>query len=270
MPTFMDRHNAPDATLGDIAEAHRLDLEAQEAHGVRFLSYWFDPDHGLAFCLVDAPDSEALMKVHAAAHGAIPAEILEVDVDEVVAYLGQASEPAPDSPEFEGHRPDSAFRTLMFTDLVDSTTLSIHLGDAKAIDLLEQHDQAISNAVGPENGRIVKHTGDGFLISFDRIDAALRAAVRIQREVSAISELLSVKVGINPGNPVERGDDLFGLTVQMAARVCGLADGGQILVSGIVLELCTDPDLRKCFIDRGRMAAKGLGVLQVYELPWRE
>ncbi|MDX1624227.1 MAG: DUF4242 domain-containing protein [Gemmatimonadota bacterium] len=267
MPIYMDRHNAEGATFADMAEAHRLDLREQRAHDVRFLAYWFDPERGLAFCLVEAPDATAVKDVHDASHGAVPSDIVEVDLDEVLAFLGRASEPDEGDPAAREFRPDSAFRTIVFTDIAGSTALTQRLGDAGAMELLERHDEAIRRAVADGGGRIVKHTGDGFMISFDRVDDALRAAIRIQREAASLHELLSVKIGINPGNPIGRGEDLFGTAVQIAARLCDLAQAGQVLVAGIVHELCDDPDLADRFVDRGRVPLKGLeSALQVYEV----
>jgi class 3 adenylate cyclase len=269
MPTYMDRHNAPDATYDAMAEAHRLDLDLQERYDVRFLAYWFDPHRGLAFCLADAPSAEAMKQVHAASHGAIPSDIREVDLKEVVALLGRATEPDQSDPTAKEFRPDSAFRAILFTDMIDSTALTLHLGDAGAVELLERHDRAISAAVTLHGGRIVKHTGDGFMISFDDVDNALRASIRIQNEVSSLHELLSIRVGINAGNPIERDGDFFGLTIQLTARVCEHAEAGQILVSGILHELCEDSSIADRFIDRGRVQLKGFSnALQVYELDY--
>ena len=270
MPTFMDRHNAPGVNQEAMAEAHRLDLEVQERYDVRFLAYWFDPQRELAFCLANAPNAEAMKQVHAASHGAIPSDIREVDLQEVVAFLGRATEPDSGDPAAKDFRPDSAFRAILFTDMIDSTPLTLHLGDAGAVELLERHDRAIAAAIAPHGGRIVKHTGDGSMISFDDVDSALHASIRIQNDVSALHELLSIRVGINAGNPIERGDDLFGMTVQLTARVCEHAEAGQILVSGILHELCSDSGFADRFIDRGRIQMKGFqSALQVYELDWR-
>jgi hypothetical protein len=69
MPLFVDRHDLPDATAADIAEAHLRDREVQERFGVRFVTYWFEEGAGSAFCLVEAPDKEAVEAAHGAAHG---------------------------------------------------------------------------------------------------------------------------------------------------------------------------------------------------------
>ena len=89
MPIFMDRHNIEGETAAGIAEAHRKDLEIQDQYGVKFLTYWFDQERGTTFCLIDAPDAESARNVHEAAHGAIPQDIIPVDISAVEAFLGR-------------------------------------------------------------------------------------------------------------------------------------------------------------------------------------
>ena len=65
-------------TLDDVAKAHAADLQAQDAHGVHYLRYWVDQEHGKIFCLVDAPDADAAATVHREAHGLVADEIYPV------------------------------------------------------------------------------------------------------------------------------------------------------------------------------------------------
>ena len=58
MPIFMDRHDMRGATAENIAEAHRKDLEIQDKYGVKYMTYWYDPERSTGFCLVEAPDAE--------------------------------------------------------------------------------------------------------------------------------------------------------------------------------------------------------------------
>jgi class 3 adenylate cyclase len=271
MPIYVDRHNASGASRSDMAEAHRRDLEAQTEHGVSFLAYWFDIQRELVFCLAEAPSGDAVGEVHRVAHGNVPSQIIEVNMQEARSFLGRTSD--PDSPELI----DSGYRTILFTDLVGSTAISLEVGDLKAMELLGIHDRIVAEAVTREGGRVVKHTGDGILSCFDRVDAALRAGIRIQRELEVeasradAAEVLAVRIGINPGNPVERSDDIFGVAVQVAARLCSLAEPGQILVSGVVREeLVEDRDLSARLLDVGRKPIRGLvSALQVYRVEWR-
>lgn len=79
MPLFMDVHEHVDGlTKEAVAGAHQRDLEVQDAHGVKYLQYWFNEDTGKVFCLVDAPDADAATAVHREAHGLVADSITPV------------------------------------------------------------------------------------------------------------------------------------------------------------------------------------------------
>ena len=92
-------------------------------------------------------------------------------------------------------------------------------------------------------GREVKHTGDGIMAAFNSAACAVKAAslmraAEAEHNGSGAEHPVSVRIGISAGEPVEQGHDLFGSTVQLAARLCAQADPGQILVSNVVADLC--------------------------------
>lgn len=79
MALFMDIHKAVDGlTAQAVAEAHKKDLEKQSAYGVKYLKYWFNEKDGTVFCLSEAPDKDAALRVHKEAHGLMPDDIIEV------------------------------------------------------------------------------------------------------------------------------------------------------------------------------------------------
>lgn len=78
MPLYMDIHHLPGVKAAAVADAHELDLQKQDEHGVHYLHYWVNEEEGKVFCLVDAPDAEAAHAVHRAAHGLVADEIFEV------------------------------------------------------------------------------------------------------------------------------------------------------------------------------------------------
>jgi hypothetical protein len=79
MALFIDVHNhIPGLTKDAVAGAHKLDLENQDKHGVKYLQYWFNEGTGQVFCLVEAPDKEAAIRVHREAHGLVADQIIEV------------------------------------------------------------------------------------------------------------------------------------------------------------------------------------------------
>ena len=71
MPIFMDRHDLTGMSAEDLAQAHQMDLEIQDEFGVKFMTYWFDEVRKTAFCLVQAPNKQALQDMHNEAHGAV-------------------------------------------------------------------------------------------------------------------------------------------------------------------------------------------------------
>lgn len=79
MPLYMDVHRDVDATLEEVEDAHELDLETQDAHGVRYKRFWMDEDSGTVFCLFEGPSKEAGETVHDEAHGLTADEIYEVE-----------------------------------------------------------------------------------------------------------------------------------------------------------------------------------------------
>jgi class 3 adenylate cyclase len=240
MPIFLDRHDLKGLTAADIAEAHRQDLETQTRYGVRFLTYWFDEARGNGFCLIDAPDSDTAMRVHHEAHGNVATDVLEVDLSAVEAFLGRVSDPAPSGAKAELAF-DAALRAIMFTDIVDSTAMTARLGDARAVEMVRAHDALVRRALKDKRGREVKHTGDGIMAAFDDATAAVECARAIQQAFEAFNlasrEKLRVRIGLDAGEPVEDSNDLFGATVQMAARLCQAAEPEGILVSPAVREL---------------------------------
>jgi class 3 adenylate cyclase len=124
--------------------------------------------------------------------------------------------------------------------------------------LLEVHDTIVRDALGASGGREVKHTGDGIMACFVSTVAAVRCATRIQRalaEHEQANRTVKVRIGAAAGEPVENHRDLFGSTVQLAARLCSHAQPEQSLVSNAVAELCIGKGLT--FQDLGEISLKG-------------
>ena len=266
MPTYMDRHDGVDASEADVAALHYEDVRVQAKHGVQYLSYWFDPDMHSVFCFVDAPSKEAAEAVHAEAHGDIASRIIEVQGPSVVNFLG----PLPSDPEVDGNA-GSGFRTILFTDIVDSTRLTQQLGDQAARELMRVHDVIVRHALLETAGKEVKHTGDGIMASFTSCDAALDAAVLIQRRLYAhmqdAEHRFEVRIGISAGEPVTEHNDLFGAAVQLAARACAIADVSSIFVSVEVRDSCNGAT--RVFTERGPFELKGFAdPIPLFEVSW--
>lgn len=267
MPLFMDRHDVPGVTAADIAAAHVRDLEVQDRFGVRFITYWFEEDAECGFCFVEAPDKESVEAAHREAHGLIPAQVIEVDQAAVRGFFGRLNTHPPGEPYV-----DSAFRAILFTDIVDSTRLTQQLGDVAAMRVLKEHDSIVRSLVARFGGTEIKHTGDGIMAAFDSAVRAVGAATQIQLALDerggAARAQLRVRIGVAAGEPVTEQDDLFGAAVQQAARLCACAQPDCIIVSTGVHDLCRGKSIK--FSDRRHVNAKGFDEpIAHFEVKWR-
>jgi class 3 adenylate cyclase len=254
MALFLDRHKAPGATAQDIAAAHQLDVAVQDKYHVRYLTYWFDEDAGAVFCLAEGADRQSLEAVHREAHGLVAESVIEVEAGPIGAFLG----PLPQHPTGTAYV-DSAVRAIVFTDLCDSTQQTQELGDDGFMPLLREHDRIVRSALAAKGGREVKHTGDGIMASFTSVVAAVECGITTQDSIRLrnreAERPIHVRIGISVGEPVTEGGDLFGATVQLSARLCGVAAGGCIAVSTAVRELCVGKGFR--FNPMGDFELKG-------------
>lgn len=270
MPIIMDRHDIKDSTAEDVAVAHQKDLKIQSEYNCKALTYWFDEQRGTAFCLFDAPSAESVKELHSAAHGLVPSDVIEVELSEVVAFLGRVSNPEP-----TGEAPirDPAFRALLFTDVVDSTGITRRLGDDAAANVFQSHNTIIREALLANEGSEIDNAGDGFLSSFRSAESAVKCAIAIQRGLQALDKSklgvsIEVRVGIGAGEPVAVGPKLFGTVVNQTARICSHAKPGQILVSKAVRDLCVDRKL--IFSNIGFVELKGFpDAIELDEVIWK-
>jgi class 3 adenylate cyclase len=256
MPIFLDRHDMVDQSAEETAKLHLKDLEVQEQYGVKFLTYWYDAERRTTFCLVDAPDKETADRVHAEAHGHVANQMIEVDLSAVEAFLGRIHDPPTARSKAID---DSAFRAIMFTDMVGSTELTSRLGDAMSMELLRAHDAIIRRCLERYHGSEVKHLGDGIMASFEDAPASVNCAIEILEELASYNENsrspISIRIGIDAGEPVVERNDLFGSVVQKAARICDGADKDSILVSQDLRDACAGADL--VFSNKGAKELKG-------------
>jgi class 3 adenylate cyclase len=131
--------------------------------------------------------------------------------------------------------------TLLFTDLKGSTAIYERVGDLRAYDLVRRHFSALRDVAAAEGGAIVKTIGDAIMASFADPESAMRAAVRMSRAVEQVGEgelLLKIGAHTGPAIAVELNDrlDYFGRTVNIAARVQGIAGPGEIVCTEAVHE----------------------------------
>jgi class 3 adenylate cyclase len=276
MPTFMDIHAIPGGVSAkDVADAHHKDVAIQDKYGVKFHKYWVNEKTGKVFCLCHAPDAESAERVHREAHGLMPERVIQVEPEMAELFMGSTEtnrEGAVLIPSGSADDRDLGIRTILFTDIVESTSLTQRIGDEAAMEVVELHDAIVRDALRDLGGREIKHLGDGIMASFISAAAAVKCAARVQNEIAKrahekTDQPVRIRVGIAAGEPVERHDDLFGVTVQLASRLCSHAAADQIVVSNVVAELCAGKALP--FEDLGEVNLKGFeNPVRAHAVTW--
>jgi class 3 adenylate cyclase len=198
----------------------------------------------------------------------------------VADFIGEAG-----VERYAEHSP-GALRTILFTDIEGSTAMTQRLGDAKAREVLREHERITREALKAHGGSEVKTMGDGFMASFGSAVKALECAITIQTAFDerntgvgagfepAPTEPIRVRIGLNAGEPIAEDDpdgrgDLFGTAVIRAARIAALAQGGEILAANVVRELAEGKGF--LFGDRGEVALRGFDdPVRLFEVRWRE
>ncbi|WP_169400836.1 adenylate/guanylate cyclase domain-containing protein [Thalassobaculum salexigens] len=161
---------------------------------------------------------------------------------------------------------------LMFTDLKGSTALYERIGDASAYHLVREHFAYLGRIVRGHRGAIVKTIGDSVMAAFAEPADAVRAALDVQQGTEAFNrdqggEAISIKIGVHAGASiaVTLNDrlDYFGSMVNLAARVQGLAAGGEVVVSG---QLAQDPSVAPLVAEGRRERARVRGIAEPVEV----
>lgn len=149
--------------------------------------------------------------------------------------------------------------TVVFTDIVGSTQRAAELGDERWRQLLAEHHAIVREQIRRFRGREVDTAGDGFLIAFDGAARAVQCAMAVREHLRRIG--LDVRAGVHAGECEESGGQLVGIAVHIGARVLGIAEPGEVLVSSTVRDLVAGSGIE--FDDRGRHTLKGIAG------PWR-
>ena len=194
------------------------------------------------------------------AAGVPDGRIAEIEGDDHLPWVGNASEYFGAIEDFltgstHEAEPERGLSTVLFTDIVSSTSRNAELGDDAWRRLLDQHNLLVRDALNDHRGREIKTIGDGFLSTFDGPARALRCAKTI---VDGVDELgISVRAGLHTGEVEMYPDgDIGGMAVNLGARIGAAAQGGEVLVSSTIKDLVFGSGFR--FVPRGEHELKGV------------
>jgi class 3 adenylate cyclase len=144
--------------------------------------------------------------------------------------------------------------TVLFTDIVDSTSQAVTLGDNTWHRLLDEHDKLARRTIEQYRGRLIKMTGDGIMATFDGPGRAIRCAVAFSASTARLG--IRLRAGLHTGEVELRGEDIAGIAVNTAARIMSEARAGETLVSRVVMDLVAGSGVK--FSPREPCELKGL------------
>jgi class 3 adenylate cyclase len=175
-------------------------------------------------------------------------------VDEIEDFLTGAR---------SGGEGDVVLAAVLFTDIVASTEHQARIGPREWSRLTDRHDAMVRSALSRHRGHEVKTTGDGFLATFEATGRALRCAADILARAKDIGREL--RAGVHTGEVEVRNNDIAGLAVTIAKRVCDLGGPGQVLVSETVRNNMVGAGIE--FHDQGEHHLKGVpGTWRLYAM----
>ena len=225
----MDFHDLPDGvSAAHVAEMHQADLKIEHKYNCRGLTYWCDERRQTAFCLIEAPNEQAIIDLHQKAHGAVPQRIIEVNDTIVESFLGRIKDPEKSQNTKLNIINDPAFRTLMQVQMKKNSLRRENISMLNAA--IRGYNTSIINVISQQSGRIVKQEPHSFLISFEGVTNAIESAIKIQELYnSVITPDLEFNIGISAGIPVTHKKSIFEETIKEAHYLCQVKQGDIVL-----------------------------------------
>lgn len=236
----MDLHIVPGITAKGAAEAHLQDLLIQSQYNCTCMTYWVDEAKNSAFCLIDAPNPEAVRELHNKAHGLMTHQIIEVNSGVVESFLGRIYD--PESAELlEGKLKvfnDPAFRVLVMVKSIDRILLTSKVGKQKCDELFSKYQEFIGKFSREFEGKIAEQYEDISILSFVTTLKAVGCAIALRQSFADETLApLALNISINAGVPVTQHARLFGEAIKMGERLFMAGARNQIIASPIIKEI---------------------------------
>lgn len=249
----MDRHEIPATiTAEDIAKMHQADLKIEHEFNCRGLTYWCDEERKTAFCLVEAPNAQAVHDMHDHAHGKVPHSIIEVEGTIVESFLGRISDPVKAQKTELNIINEPAFRILMVTEL---KRVSLKNSGSKQFnDAIHEYSKSATRIINDFKGSIVKQKTNYFLTSFNSVTDAILCSMAIKKDLNVQKDSdIKLNIGLSAGIPVTDKKGIFEDTIKEAEYLCDVAKG-QISITSEVKELYESENMNVS-IDENKIAA---------------
>lgn len=239
MPIFMDRHDVSESVTSEkVAQIHLEDLKIQQKYDCRGLTYWFDDARKTAFCLIEAPNKNAITQMHEHAHGNVPHHIIEVDKTIVESFLGRIEDPIKAQNTDLNIINEPAFRTIMMVTIENH---SFKRSDPiSAISNVQQIYKQMNTFLKSFNGTIIQQNENGCLISFRTVTESVLCALKFHETYRILNtqyqtNFTELSIGLHAGIPVTDKESIFEDTIKLAQRMCFISAAEIVLSTEIKL-----------------------------------
>jgi len=223
MPIYMDRHDVSELVTAEmVAHLHKEDLKVQDQFGCCAMTYWFDGARKMAFCLVDAPNEQALHEMHKHAHGEVPNSIIEVEPGLVEAFLGRIQDPENHQQEKMLIIDEPALRAIMMIDIEPM------FSDTDSSNKRSWQD-VVPDTVIKHGGSIVKQSAGVMLVSFKSLTLSVAAGIELFSNLPGSPAIDSLSIAITVGVPVNGQQTMFADCIRAAETICTLIPGKLVL-----------------------------------------
>ena len=225
MPLYMDRHDVSETITAEIiAQIHQADLKIEHEFGCKGMTYWFDEERKTAFCLIKAPNKQAILDMHHYAHGDVPNRIIEVNEAIVESFLGRIEDPEKSQDTDLNIINDPAFRVLM---VIETSNYLNRLEANQYTIFTQKFHNSVSKRLHQFNGNIVKKDNNNYLVSFKSVTDAVLCAQKIQFQFKYVTPKFDpssrkLKIALSSGTPVTNKDNIFEETITLATRMCDI------------------------------------------------
>lgn len=251
MPIYMDRHDVSEVVTAEkVAQLHQEDLKIQHKYNCRGITYWFDDVRKTAFCLIEAPNKEAIKLMHDKAHGEVPHRIIEVDNALVESFLGRIEDPEKSQDTSLNIINDPAFRVLM---VIETSNYLDRLEANPFTIFTQKFHNSVTKKLKKFNGNIVKKDNNSYLVSFKSVTDAVLCAQKIQFQYKYVTPKFNstsrkLKIALSSGIPVTDKDKFFEEAVDLVTRICAIVKDPFVITSEV--NALYESENRNAIIDR--------------------
>jgi AraC-like DNA-binding protein len=246
MSLYVDIHKIDKISVEDVKKAHAADLSVQDQYGVKYLQFWVNKEAALAFYLVEGPDKESCTQVHRQAHGGMPCNIVEVEMDYFKLFMEESM-----SVDNGWGKNDPGYRHLMVMDMRRNTHID-NVDDYKILLMPLKPKNLVLDKIMRFKGRLVEKLEDDSLVGvFNSAINAVRCAKETQNELARKKTKypnepewdISFRIALNSGNSVTENAGFFNELLKASRRLCLVARENEILVSATTRKMCSLEDI---------------------------